>query len=400
MQGRSGRFAPLRHRRYRHRCLATLLANIGHWSQLSAVAWYMVETAGREELGGFVQSAAMAPVLLCTMIGGLLADRHDGEAIQRWAQAGVVACAGALAYAAWIGAHPFWLLALLFMHGVGLAVRAPAWQAGLLALVGQQHLAGAVLLNASAFNLARIVGAALGGLLLSNFGLVVVCVVNALLASTLLVVLLTGVRPSAHARATVRGSLSQAFAHTLCRRVACRSLALGVPASAILALLPAHVSTALGGDAAGYGHALAWFGAGAVAGGLCATNTARFVGVERAVGLQVLVLAVAMATLALCHDTTSAVPCLAAAGAAWTTLFANINTTLQLGVPDTIRGTALALYITCMFGGMTLGSAAWSLLAAGNGTSNALLVAALALVCCIPPGWRWPLRTHGGMSPY
>lgn len=386
-----GRFASLRHARYRHRCIATLFANVGHWSQLSAVAWYVVESVGRLDLGGFVQSAAMAPVLLFTMAAGMLVDRYDGDVIQRWAQSGAMICACALAWAAWTEAHPYWLLGALFMHGVGLAVRAPAWQASLPALVGHADLPGAILLNASAFNLARIAGAALGGLLLPAFGLVAVCVLNALLAAGLLLVLLAHRGSPARGHVSRNGAAMQTLAHPFARRVAWRSLALGVPASAILALLPAHVSGSLAGDAAAYGQALAWFGAGAVVAGLCATGAHGRRGVERELATRALVLAAAMAALACCHAIASAAVCLLVAGGAWTTLFARINTALQLGVPDAMRGTALALYITCMFGGMTFGSAAWSLLADSRGTAFTLGVAALALACCVFLGVRWPL---------
>jgi MFS family permease len=388
--GTPGRFAALRHRRYRYRCIATLLANIGHWSQLSAVAWYVLEAADNHGLSGLVQSAAMAPVLLFTLFAGSLVDRHDGEAVQRWAQGGVLVCGGLMAWVAWRKAEPIWLLVVLFVHGVGLAIRAPAWQASLPALVHRTELPGAVLLNASAFNLARIAGAAMGGMLLPAVGLPVLCVINMVLAGTLLTVLLADRLPPAR-QASAGGTVRQAIMHPLARRIAWRSLMLGVPASAILALLPAHVSGALAGDASAYGGALAWFGAGAVVGGLCITRT-RADGVDHGLAVRTILLAVGMAGLAAARDTYSAAAWLLLAGGAWTRLFALINTTLQLGVPDNIRGSALALYITCMFGGMTLGSAVWSLIAEHHGTPRTMALASLLLAGCTVQGWLWPLR--------
>jgi predicted MFS family arabinose efflux permease len=399
-QAPHGRFAPLRHGAFRHLFLGTLAANIGHWSQLSAVAWSLARVPGQGAWSGVVQSAATAPVLLLTIAAGLLADRCDRYALQRWAQLGAAASAGALAVAAALDAGPAVLLLLLFLHGTGLAMRAPAWQASLPALLDRADVPAAVFLNAAAFNLARILGAALGSMALPVLGLAAVCGANVLMGVPLLVALLhAGHLPVQSGPRAVRGGVRVAFAHPLVRRVAWRSSLLGMPAAAILALLPGHVAAALAGDATTYGHALAVFGGGAVLGGLAGPRSVAPRHVEPLLALYVVGLALAMAGLAHCTQRPAAYASLVVAGAAWTNLFARLNTTLQLRLPDDIRGTGLAIYLTAMFGGMTFGSSLWSFAADALGTPVALTLAASALASCAGLGWRWPLATVAGGHP-
>jgi predicted MFS family arabinose efflux permease len=385
---RPGALAPLRHIGYRQLWCATLAGNIGHWAQLSAASWYFVQSLLRGDLAGMVQTAVMAPVLVFTMLGGALADRYDPFRVQFAAQLWTIGCAVALAVSIWWAAGPGVLLGWLFAHSVGLALRAPAWQACLVGLVGRAELPSAVLLNSSAFNLARVLGATLGGVGLTTVGAAGVFVGNAVLAMGLALTLYrhrhalrssveVGVTPVA--TRTGGGKIVLLLRDRFMRVIAWRSLLLGGASSALLTLLPVYVAGPLRGTASDYANTLACFGVGALCGTAILLWARTYRSVDTQLALRVALLALAIATLAATAHHAVAMLALLVGGAAWTSVFSLINTTVQLGTSPALRGTALAIYMTCMFGGMSVGSAIWAWLGDLFGVAVTYAAAATAL---------------------
>ena len=176
-----GTWAPLRRPLFRALWLAQVASLVGTWAQTVGAQWFLTEQSGRPEVIALVQTATSLPVLLLALPAGVLADLVDRRRILLSTQVAMVVVAAALAVVAFAGwLTPVTLLAFTALLGVGVAVTSQAWQASVPELVSRPEVASAAALNGIAINLARSVGPALGGLIVSLAGVAWVFAFNAL----------------------------------------------------------------------------------------------------------------------------------------------------------------------------------------------------------------------------
>ncbi|MCA1843133.1 MAG: MFS transporter, partial [Actinobacteria bacterium] len=172
--------AALAHREFRIVWTGALLSNVGTWMQnvaLGVLAYELTRSATFVAVVGFAQ---LGPLLFLAPVGGALADAVDRRTLLVVAQAEQLAFSLVLAWVA-RGGHPSKaaLLACVLAVGMGNAINAPAFSAILPALVGPADLGGAVSLQSVQMNVSRVVGPAIGGLLLPRIGAAGVFTVNA-----------------------------------------------------------------------------------------------------------------------------------------------------------------------------------------------------------------------------
>jgi quinol monooxygenase YgiN len=116
-------------------------------------------------------------------------------------------------------------------------------------------------------------------------------------------------------------------------------------------------------------------------------------GADRLVAAATLATSVATALFAFAHDAVTAVTASLIAGASWIAAVSSLNVSAQVALPEWVRGRGLAMYVTVMFGALTVGSALWGEIAAVAGLPVALVVAAAGACLAIPLTWRWKLQT-------
>src|SRR5258708_27047254 len=191
----TGGFAPLRIPLFRDRWIASTISSVGTWMQDTAGAWLMTSLTTSSLLIALMQTAASLPVLLFGLPAGAMADIFDRRRLLLFWAGWMLVAASALSgltLAGWIGAGS--LLVLTFLLNVGSAMNGPTWQAIVPELVPREELPNAIALNSAAFNLARAVGPAAGGLAVAAFasallGAGVVFSLNALSFIAVLVVI-------------------------------------------------------------------------------------------------------------------------------------------------------------------------------------------------------------------
>ena len=96
----------------------------------------------------------------------------------------------------------------------------------------------------------------------------------------------------------------------------------------------------------------------------------------------------------LAHNLFLAGPAALIAGAAWTVVLSVLYVSAQLALPDWVRGRGLSIFLTVIFGSITLGSALWGVIAANAGLAVALFAAATSALLAIPLSWRWRLGSE------
>ena len=403
---RSSAWAPLRHPVYRGLWLAALVSNLGTWMHEAAGAWMMTTLAPSPLLVALMQTAASLPFFLLAFPAGAFADVIDRRRLLLISQSWMLVAAGLLGVLTLAGAvTPNILLALTFALGLGSAMTAPAWQAITPELVSRADLPAAIALGGVAFNLARAVGPALGGLTTASVGPGVVFLLNAASFLAVLLVLArwqrTPLRPF-EVPEDVLGAMragARYVRHSLpLRTVLARSASFVLFASAVWSLLPLVARQLLGLDAVGYGVLLGCLGVGAVASASVLPTLRRRMPIDRLMAWATVLFALASVTLAVVRDPVVAGAVLIAGGAAWMTTMATINTAAQTAVSSWVRARALAVSLLVIQGSMATGAILWGSVALHTGISTALVIAAGGLIVGLVVVSRFRLGPGEGLD--
>src|SRR5437868_10097004 len=174
-------FLALRHRNFRLFWSGQLISLTGTWMQTIGQAWLVLELTHSAWLLGVVGALQFLPVMLLALFGGVLADRLPKRTVLLFTQSSAMLQAFALwALVATGQVHLWHVLVLASLLGLTNSVDMPTRQAFVVEMVGREDLPNAVALNSSLFNMARIVGPGVGGILIAWLGVAPLFLLNAL----------------------------------------------------------------------------------------------------------------------------------------------------------------------------------------------------------------------------
>jgi MFS family permease len=160
--------------RYRDFCqvwAGNFLSNIGTWMQNVAQGWLVLQLTNSAFWVGMVSFAAAAPLLVFTILGGVIADHVDRRKMLMASQFVMMFSALALATLTYTHrAQVHHVLWLAFLTGLAASLAAPAQQAIVPMLVPREHLTNAIGLNSAQFNMSRVLGPTIGGFFMAWFG--------------------------------------------------------------------------------------------------------------------------------------------------------------------------------------------------------------------------------------
>jgi len=382
-------FAPFRYPAFSAIWTANLFSAIGSTVQSVGAAWLMTELTTSHQLIAMVQASVTLPIMLFGVIAGAIADNFDRRRVMLAAQIGMLLASALLAvltYRGMIG--PYLLLAFTLAVGIGTALNSPAWQASVRAQVGKEDLPQAISLNTAAFNLARSVGPALGGVLISLFNVGAAFLLNAISYVALIWVLLRW-RPEAPPPKrqpilpSIRDGMSFCFGSGPLRKLLLRGFCIGLGIAGYQALIPALVRDQLHGNEIEYGVLLTAFGVGSIVSVFFASPARRRWGSEPVIGVGMACYVFALALLPLVSTLPFAMPIAFIAGSGWVTCLNTLNVAMQLRSPEAILGRCLSIYSAVTFGGMALGAWVWGAVSDWHGLHFALYAAAIWLALCL-----------------
>ena len=342
----------LRHRNFRLFWLGQTLSLIGTWMQTMSEGWLALELSNSAFMVGLVAAAQSLPILVLSLPAGHIVDRSDKLRLVRIAQTLLGVEAATLWWVTWskhvtVG----WLLALATANGIISAFEIPARQSLVIELVGREDLPGAIALNSSGFNLARVVGPSIGAIVIAQLGIAWCFGVNALSYGAVLVGLLMiqlpawmppehAISPLEGMRAGLRFMRDTPSISSLMKLVTVYSV-LGVP---YLTLMPVVARDQLHLDAAGYGALLACVGIGGVAGALSLAALGDRVGRSRLLSAAAYAFSGLLVAFSMVRQAGAAYPILLGIGFMMIVNNATANSTLQHLVPNELRGRLMAAY--------------------------------------------------------
>jgi len=352
---------PLRSRNFALIWSAGLVSNLGSWMQTVALGVLVYTHTGSAGAGwaGLVAAAGFVPIGLLAPVGGALADRLDRR---RWLILTTLAettFAAVLAVLAGLHHDPPWALVVLsFLGGASGAIGFPAYQAMVPDLVPTEDLLGAVSLSSAQYNLGRVIGPALAGLLLLSQNYAFVFGINALSFGAVLVALLLVRLPKP---VPVSGHLSMAQRILEGARAAkaepgCRSAIGWIAVVALLASPFIALVPAMARQFTGSGRSLVVVtallitaqGVGAVAGALALPGLALRFGRSTMLRAALFAVPVLLCGYALAPNLAFAIPAFAAVGAGYICVLSGLNTVVQLRAPVAARGRILSIYMMAL----------------------------------------------------
>lgn len=385
---RHSTWAPLTVTAFRLIWIANLFANLGTWAQSVAAAWVVTSSHASSTTVALIQVAASLPLVMLSIAAGVLADNYDRRRIMLIGQS--IEMSGTIVLTVMSFLHlldPVWLILLTFWISLGGAVTVPAWQAAVGEQVPKAMVADAVLLNSVNYNVARAVGPAIGGLMLAGLGPAWVFFSNTLAYVGLLWALWRWHRPPHEWRLPPErlhegmvAAIRFARYSGVTRIVMLRSFLFGLAASSIWALLPLLAHQSIKGGSLVYGALLGSLGTGAILGSTQVGRARQVLGSSRLVSLAGAIFALILLVTGITSSLALLMPALVIAGGAWIAALSTYNTVVQVLVPEWVKARALALYQTALFGGLSLGSFLWGILADIIGIEEALLVSGGAML--------------------
>jgi MFS family permease len=388
----------LNHRDFRLFWIGQSISSIGSWMQSVGLSWLVLELTNSPFRLGLVSALQFAPVLLFSAVAGVVVDRTPKRRLVLATQMALMLPAFALAALTWTGSVRYWHVATLAgVIGLVNALDMPSRQSFLVEMVGREDLLNGIALNSATFNSARVVGPALGGLLIARYGTAVAFLLNAL--SFLAVVLnLAAVRAGSEAKPRRGTTIREEFLDGVryATRTPMVALILGLVFSVSTfamnhgVLVPLFAREVLHEGVHVFGLLMASLGVGAVVGavGLALLGGGRppLVAVV-APGLGV---ALGIIALALVRHFALAAVVLFLVGVMQIVFQNGCNTIVQVTVPDELRGRVMGVYMMVFAGATPVGASLIGTIAEGGGVPTACLVGGgLALVGVLLQLARW-----------
>jgi MFS family permease len=387
--------AALAYRDFRLLWVGALVSSIGTWMQKVAQAWLIVTMTGTASafflgLDAFVGEA---PILLFTLIGGVVADRQNRRHLLLVSQCVQMTAAFVLALVVFKGAVNIWLiLTLSFITGIAQAFGGPAYQSLIPSLIPKETLPNAIALNSIQFNLARVIGPLIAGATLAAFGMVACFGLNGI--SFLFVIAAIVAMRVAHIAPTgterMRDQLKGGLRYVRDQPQLKTLMALGFIAAflglPILTFLPIITKDVFQQDVELYTRFMTLAGAGAVLGAL----SVAWIGKHEHMGLMLLTMQAMLGLVAVAFALSETLwlsqALLFFGGALLVTCFSMTTSLVQLLAPQELRGRVVSIYMVAFRGGSPLGGlvSGWLVTQVGSAPTvlalNGGLLAIIALV--------------------
>ncbi|MFL5667796.1 MAG: MFS transporter [Chloroflexota bacterium] len=375
-----------RHRNYRLFFGGQAISLVGTWMQQVAQAWLVLELTHDPLWLGVVAAAQFLPVLIFGLFAGVLADNLPKRQTLQVTQVIKMGLSITLAAVSFSGSAsiPFLILLALVIGTVN-AVDMPVRQSFAVEMVGREDIGNAVALNSAMFNGARIVGPAVAGLVIGAVGVTAAFVIDAISFLAVIAALLamrdSELTPAARiARpesfAGVMTQLREGLHYVRITPVVLLGiLVVGLVSTVGMnfsVIMPPYAENVLDSGATGYGFLMAASGVGS----LLAALWLAFGGRTRIRRIAWGAVVLGMGEVALGASSTYAISLvlMVAVGFGAILMAATANTTMQLAVPDGLRGRVMSVYTTIFAGSTPVGGPLMGGLASALGVAASLAI--------------------------
>jgi MFS family permease len=384
----------LQHRNYRLFFAGQTVSLVGTWVTRVATSWLVYRLTGSELLLGITGFAGQIPMLVLAPFAGVLADRWNRHRILVVTQVLSALQSLALALLAMSGkitvTH---VIALQVVQGIINSFDTPARQAFVVEMVQDRaDLPNAIALNSSMFNASRIIGPAIGGVIIAAVGEGWCFMIDAISYIAVIISLLLMQLPARQIFAErqsianeLRGGFGYVFGFAPVRELLLNVALIGTMGMPYSVLMPVYASKVLGGGPHTLGLLMTASGLGALMGTVYLASRHTVVGLGKVIVVATMILSVGLIVFAFSHNLVLSLLVLPLVGAGMMLQSAAANTILQTIVDEHLRGRVMAFFSMAVMGTMPIGSLVAGILADRIGASYTIFIG--AVICVISGIW-------------
>ncbi len=387
----SQKFSALSFRDFRLFWFGQLISLSGTWMQSVAQGWLVYSLTKSPFYLGLVAAANALPILLFTLLGGVIADRFQKRNLLLITQGLSIIPAVLLGILTSMGVATVWHVAVLaFFLGTINAIDIPVRQSFLAEMVGKEHIVNAIALNSAAFNGARIIGPVMAGLTISYLGIPACFFLNA--ASFVAVIAaLSRMQIKGEIKTKHEGVLSDVIkgftfirGNRQIRHVMLLITVFSLAGLPYISLLPVFAEEVFHRGAKGFGFLVGASGTGALIGALGIAVKGDIKNKTRFMAFAGLCFSIALFVFSFSNIFIVSVAAIMFGGWGMVSYLAMANSYLQVSVPDELRGRVMSVYSFVFLGTVPIGNAIMGIVADNIGTPNA--VTGAGVLCIIASG--------------
>src|SRR5947209_6231755 len=396
-------FIALRHRNFRLFWFGQMISLIGTWMQSIGQAWLVLTLTHSALLLGVVGALQFLPVLILALFGGVLADRLPKRTMLLFTQSFALLQAAVLWILVATGQVQIWhVMVLASLLGLTNSLDMPTRQAFVVEMVGREDLPNAIALNSSLFNMARIVGPGLGGLIIAWLGVAPLFLLNAISFIPVIIglflidssTLYAQVKQTSVEKDAPRQGTLQSLREGLTYVARTPSILLIVTAIGVVSLfginfnvvLPLFATDVLHVGPQGFGFISSAFGLGSLISALWLAWSNHKPSIHYLL-LSGFAFCILEGAFAISHLYALSLILIAGVGIAQIAFAATANTALQTVAPDHLRGRVMSVYMLVFAGSVPFGNLFTGGLAHILGAPIALLMGASLSMIAILAGW-------------
>lgn len=383
-------FAAFKNINYRYFFLGQTVSLIGTWARSAAWGWLAYQWTHSKLLLGMVFMLHSLPIFLFSIYAGSLADRIPKLRIFKITSWTAMTASLVFSFLLFQGEKDIrTLMGFVSLWGLCMAFEMPARQSLMVELVGKEHLVNAIALNSAMVNATRVIGPAIGGLLLNAYGAQWCFLLDALSFTAVLFGLYRmRIEKTTHVSVAQTGwsYYSEGFRyvknHPTLARTMSLLLLLSVGGWAYLSQFPAFVQDRLGLGPDGYGWLLSMNGLGACTAALLVASQGSQLVKERTLFFGIAIFSLFIFLFGFQHNPVGAAFLVFFAGFGIVLFFSTGNSLVQTYSPDPLRGRIMGIWALVFGGGMPLGSL-WMGALASHTNNSGLALQASGVFCAL-----------------
>jgi MFS family permease len=354
-------FIALRHKNFRLYWIGMCVSLIGTWMQNIAQPWLAYSLTNSPLLLSLVGIMQFLPMMLLSLFAGILIDRYPSKRILLVTQSLSLVITLVLAFLVWFGKVEYWhILVAATALGVVNTFDMPTRQSFVIELVGKEDLLNAIALNSSVFNIARILGPALAGIIMGTFGIAYCFYINSF-SFAAVIISLVFIKTNTVQKVKKQGekvlrSILEGLKYIKNDPVLLKTiisvLIVGTFAMNFNVLVPVFSTVVLHQQEAGFGYLMSSMGVGSFLGAMFIATRSRKGPGRLVLTYFPIMTAIMLVLIAFVNSYLLTAVCLAASGFFFVSFSSSANSTMQLNTSNEFRGRVMSVY-TLAFGGST-----------------------------------------------
>ncbi|MFC6255110.1 MFS transporter [Secundilactobacillus hailunensis] len=358
-------FSSLRNRNFRYFWFGQIISVMGTWIQRTAQTWLVYQMTNSAFLVGVLTACQFIPILLLTLIAGTVIDRHPKKLILLTTQTGFLILGVVMTILVYAKIVQYWqILLIAILHGMLQSFDTPTRQSYVVELVGQKDLMNGISLNSTVFNLAKIAGPSLAGILMVKFSVGFCFLVDSIsYLAVLLGLFLIQQTPALIAKTQkrylwkdVKEGLAYVWQHAAVRMSAELMLIVCTLNYNNNVIIPIFAKTVLNSGAQAYASLLSATGIGSLIAAFLMSYLSRF-GLQRNIYLAVGLGTATLQTLMIfVHSYPLAIAMMVAIGFCNMVFLNQSNASFQFSIPNGLRGRVMSIYVLLNQGTTPIGS--------------------------------------------